>query len=182
MLKRALRVAVCAGALFLSTGTGLALDDSLVAIPSPKVTGTPAVGQALACDGGAWYRWNGFTTVRVTPTFAFQWLLNGSAIAGANVPAYAPIRTDAGRMVACQVTATLVTSTTGSTTTLTAVATSNAVLVPAKVTPPKKTGCARFTGTKRALCVKKQKCLKITKPAARKRCLAKLRPRPPIRR
>jgi Carboxypeptidase regulatory-like domain len=65
---------------------------------SPVVSGTPAVGELLSCSSGAW--------TGVTPfTFAFQWLRNGSAIAGASGGIYSVQAADQGYGLSCEVKA-----------------------------------------------------------------------------
>jgi trimeric autotransporter adhesin len=64
----------------------------------PQITGAPAVGQTLACSTGTW---SGSTPQR----YAYQWLRDGVAIAGASGSAYILAATDAGQLFSCTVTA-----------------------------------------------------------------------------
>jgi hypothetical protein len=59
--------------------------------------GTVAVGTPQTCTPGAWSG---------SPAFSYQWLRNGTPIAGAAGSAYTPVAADAGTAVQCQVTAT----------------------------------------------------------------------------
>jgi hypothetical protein len=66
---------------------------------APVVSGTPALGQTLSCSSGSW--------TGVTPlTYTYQWLRNGSAIAGATGSSYAVQTADQGQGLSCGVTAT----------------------------------------------------------------------------
>jgi 5-hydroxyisourate hydrolase-like protein (transthyretin family) len=65
----------------------------------PVLSGTPALGQKLACSNGSW---TGFMPL----TFGYAWLREGGAISGANGNTYVVQPADQGRGLACQVTAT----------------------------------------------------------------------------
>jgi hypothetical protein len=58
----------------------------------------PTVGAKLVCSQGSW---SGTTP----QSYAYQWLRDGRKIAGATAAAYTITATDAGRTLACQVTA-----------------------------------------------------------------------------
>ena len=81
--------------------TGVAYVNLLPAdnIAAPTVTGMPTLGQTLACSTGGW-------TDNPTPTYAYQWLRNGTAIGGATSASYLVAKADCGYGLACQVTAT----------------------------------------------------------------------------
>jgi hypothetical protein len=65
---------------------------------APKLTGTPAVGQALSCSQGSWAN---------NPTgYAYAWLRDGSPIAGQTASSYTVQSADQGHSISCQVTAT----------------------------------------------------------------------------
>jgi hypothetical protein len=83
---------------------------------SPVASGTPSVGQKLSCSSGTW---TGIPTL----TYAYRWLRDGSAIAGASGSTYVVQSADQGHGLACEVTAT---NSVGH-----AAATSNALRVPA---------------------------------------------------
>jgi hypothetical protein len=95
----------CAVTARNSVGTAEAASNS-VAVPgsppqntaSPQVSGTPAVGQALACSPGVW-------SAAPTPTFTYQWLLNGAAIPSATANTYTVAIADRGFVLSCRVTA-----------------------------------------------------------------------------
>lgn len=87
---------------------------------APVASGTPAVGQGLACSAGTW-------AGDPTPTFAYQWLSDGAPISAATAPAYTVQSTDQGHALSCRVTAT---NTGGATS-----AQSNALAVPAPPAP-----------------------------------------------
>jgi hypothetical protein len=59
--------------------------------------GTVAVGTPQTCTPGAWSG---------SPAFSYQWLRNGTPIAGATSSSYTPVAADEGTAVQCEVTAT----------------------------------------------------------------------------
>ena len=65
----------------------------------PTVSGTPRVGVPLTASAGTW-------TPVAEVAFAFQWLRNGSPIAGATSASYTPPATDLGAAITVQVTGT----------------------------------------------------------------------------
>ena len=73
-----------------------------VGIPMPVNTAAPAVsgsrraGQVLTCSPGTWSN---------SPTFAFEWLRDDARIAGATGSTYTVAAADAGKRIACLVTA-----------------------------------------------------------------------------
>jgi carboxypeptidase family protein len=70
-----------------------------VNIEPPRVFGTPSVGSILACEPGSW-------TGNPKPTFAYQWLRAGEAIAGATSSTYVVQAADRGQELTCEVTGT----------------------------------------------------------------------------
>jgi hypothetical protein len=68
-------------------------------LEAPHVSGTANVGQALACEAGLW-------SGEPPPAFAYQWLRDGSAIAGATSLTYTVEFADQGHTLSCEVTAT----------------------------------------------------------------------------
>jgi hypothetical protein len=66
---------------------------------APAITGNTTVGSVLTCSPGTW---SGYPA----PTFAYQWTLDGVDIAGAVASTYTSLAGDAGKTVACRVTAT----------------------------------------------------------------------------
>lgn len=85
---------------------------------APVASGTATVGSTLSCTAGTW-------TGSPTPTYAYQWLRNGTNISGATSSTYVTVTADGGTSVSCTVTAT---NTAGG-----ASATSNAISVAAAV-------------------------------------------------
>jgi Carboxypeptidase regulatory-like domain len=75
----------------------------------PVVSGKPTVGDLLACSSGSW---TGESTLALTvgwpltTPFAYQWLRDGGAIAGATSTAYLVQTADVGHSLACEVAAT----------------------------------------------------------------------------
>jgi Carboxypeptidase regulatory-like domain len=65
---------------------------------APSVSGTPAAGQTLSCSKGSW-------TGTPAPTFAYKWLRDGTAIAGATESSYVVPAADEGHTLICEVTA-----------------------------------------------------------------------------
>ena len=98
---------VCRVSATNAGGTGGPVDSGQFAVPAeapqnavaPLITGTPAVGQVLGCDGGEW-------SGAPAPTLGFQWLADGAPIAGATASSYTITAADAGHALSCRVTAT----------------------------------------------------------------------------
>ncbi len=67
---------------------------------APQITGTPAVGQTLACSQGSW---GGDGPL----VFTYLWLQDGSAIPGAAAATYVVGVGDAGHQLSCTVSAAL---------------------------------------------------------------------------
>jgi hypothetical protein len=88
---------------------------------APVASGTPAVGQTLSCTSGSW-------TGTPRPTFAYSWLRDGVAIAGATGTTYVVQAADQGNGLTCKVTAT---NKSGSVAAL-----SNTLIVPVPPPPP----------------------------------------------
>lgn len=65
----------------------------------PSITGTPAPEATLTCLHGTW-------SGKPTPTYGFQWKLEGTAIGGATEEELVVAKTDEGRSLTCEVTAT----------------------------------------------------------------------------
>lgn len=121
-----------------SAGSETAVAAEVVIQPSgpantaaPLVVGTVEAGETVTCLPGTW-------TGAPAPTFTFQWLRNGAVVAAQVSDTYDVLRSDAGRALACRVTAT---NPAGS-----AVATSSTVAVPA-VAAPANTALPVITGT-----------------------------------
>jgi len=84
---------------------------------APALTGTAAVGKVLSCSTGSWAN---------NPTsLSYRWLRNGVAIAGQTANTYTVQGADAGKGIACEVTAGNGAGATGST--------SNTVAIPAPI-------------------------------------------------
>ena len=116
--------------------TSAAIDAALVPkapvnTVAPVASGTPAAGQTLSCSSGSW-------TGAPTPTYAYTWLRDGVAIAGASGSTYAVQAADVGNGLTCKVTAT---NENGS-----AAAVSNTLIVP--VPPPPKPPVVRLMSAK----------------------------------
>lgn len=62
----------------------------------PAITGTKTQGQTLTCSTGTWTK---------SPTYAYQWRRNGSAIAGATASTRLLAAGDVGSLMSCTVTA-----------------------------------------------------------------------------
>jgi DNA-binding beta-propeller fold protein YncE len=65
---------------------------------APKITGTPKVGKTLTCNKGTW-------TGSLPITYKYQWLRNGSPIAGATAATYVAKAADQNKFISCRVTA-----------------------------------------------------------------------------
>jgi streptogramin lyase len=76
-------------------------------VAAPSVTGSGGVGVAKACGGDAWSTWAGQQPSHNAYGFdGYQWLLDGSPIAGATHPSYTPTPGDVGHQLSCMVTVT----------------------------------------------------------------------------
>jgi len=62
----------------------------------PEVRGNPVVGETLTCVSGTW-------EAAPTPTFAYQWVLNGTTVGSTD--SYAVVGEDRGNTLTCKVTA-----------------------------------------------------------------------------
>lgn len=72
-------------------------DETRRATTAPSITGTPAVGQKLTGDKGAW---------TLEPNkYAYKWLRNGTPISNATSTTYTPSTADAGAQISFRVTA-----------------------------------------------------------------------------
>ena len=78
------------------TSTAVTVNRQLTAIPTPVVTGVPAVGSTLAVTAGAW--------APAPVTLIYGWLRNGVAIAGATTATYKLVTADAGQQITAIVT------------------------------------------------------------------------------
>jgi hypothetical protein len=74
-----------------------AADNMPVNTVLPAITGTKTVGQTLTCSSGTWSK---------SPSFAYQWLRNGSPITGATASTRVLAALDSGALMSCTVTAT----------------------------------------------------------------------------
>ncbi|HTR73471.1 MAG TPA: carboxypeptidase regulatory-like domain-containing protein, partial [Solirubrobacteraceae bacterium] len=92
---------------------------------APTLSGTAAVGKALTCSTG---NWSGNPT-----SLAYRWLRNGEAIAGQTANTYTVQGADAGKGIACEVTASNGAGSTGSTSNTVAIPSPIAVVVSVKV-------------------------------------------------
>jgi beta-glucanase (GH16 family) len=88
---------------------------------APAISGTLAVGGQLTCSAGAW-------SAHPAPTFGYEWLSDGTPIAGATASSYTVRAGDPGHTLTCRVTAT---NTAGSATAL-----SDPVLISGPPAPP----------------------------------------------
>jgi hypothetical protein len=93
---------------------------------APVASGTPALGQTLSCASGTW-------TGLASLAYAYQWLRDGSAIAGANASTYTVQAADQGDVLSCEVTAT---NKLGGATATSSPLTVPAAVVVADLTPP----------------------------------------------
>jgi Carboxypeptidase regulatory-like domain len=76
---------------------------------APTVSGTPTVGSPLACSNGSWTGELLSLSVGwpLTTPFTYQWLRNGTPIAGSTSPSYLVQAADLGHGLECEVTATI---------------------------------------------------------------------------
>jgi hypothetical protein len=74
----------------------------------PSISGKPLVGSLLTCSSGSWTGEPELALAVGWPlvgTFSYQWLRDGTAIAGANSDAYIVQAADLGHSLVCEVTA-----------------------------------------------------------------------------
>ncbi len=91
-----------AGEAHLSTSSDTieaSVSASLVNSSPPAISGSTQVGQTLSCSTGSW------TGNPPPSSFAYQWLRDGAAIAGATSSSYVVQAADQGHTLSCQVTA-----------------------------------------------------------------------------
>jgi streptogramin lyase len=75
-------------------------------LTSPSVTGNGNLGAAQSCGGDTWSSWAGQQPSRTAFGFdGYQWLLDGSPIAGATGTSYMPTADQVGHALSCKVTA-----------------------------------------------------------------------------
>lgn len=79
-----------------SAGCGPVATLTMTTTPRPIITGGGAPGDELGVDPGVW--------APASPTFAYQWRLDGSNISGATRSTYTPKSSDVGRQVTVAVT------------------------------------------------------------------------------
>ncbi|GAA0998928.1 hypothetical protein GCM10009563_23740 [Subtercola frigoramans] len=80
----------------LATSLAKSVENILSPTATPRITGSPTVGQTLTALPGVW----GPAPV----TFTYQWLRNGSAISSATVSTYKVVAADAGAKITVTVT------------------------------------------------------------------------------
>jgi len=96
---------------FTGQGTGniglIGAGAAAASVRPPSVTGSGQEGTQQVCQGDAWQQWAGKAPSYSAFSFdGYQWLRDGSAIAGATGQAYTPTAGDVGHMLSCTVTVT----------------------------------------------------------------------------
>jgi subtilisin family serine protease len=79
------------------TSAGVAIEKLFSKSPTPKITGTGAVGKTLTTSLGTWSP--------TGATFAYQWLRNGAEIDSATSKTYALVSADAGTKISVRIVA-----------------------------------------------------------------------------
>jgi|PlaIllAssembly_1097288.scaffolds.fasta_scaffold124808_4 hypothetical protein len=67
-------------------------------VAPPSLIGTPQVGTGTLCSNGTW-------TGDPTPTYSYQWEIDGAQIAGATLQSFTPPAGSAGKTLTCMETA-----------------------------------------------------------------------------
>ena len=76
-------------------------------VTAPSVNGSGGVAIPQVCGGDVWSTWAGRQPSHSAFGFdGYQWLLDGSAIAGASGSSYTPTAADAGHLLSCRATVT----------------------------------------------------------------------------
>jgi virginiamycin B lyase len=76
-------------------------------VTPPSVTGSGGVGVPQTCGGDTWSTWSGQQPSHSAFGFdGYQWLLDGSPIAGATGTSYTPTVADTGHLLSCKATVT----------------------------------------------------------------------------
>ena len=76
-------------------------------VTPPAVSGSGGVNVSQTCGGDVWSSWAGQQPSRSAFGFdGYQWLLDGSRIAGQTGPSYTPTSVDVGHQLSCTVTVT----------------------------------------------------------------------------
>src|SRR3990167_7167287 len=65
----------------------------------PTISGKIKIGQTITYDPGAW-------SGKPSPTFTYQWLIDGKEITGATAPTYTILESDGNHKISCRVIAT----------------------------------------------------------------------------
>ena len=97
---------------FTDQGAIRAIGRAVTGVPAasvtpPSVTGSGGVGVQKACGGDVWSTWAGQQPSYNAFGFdGYQWLLDGSPIAGQTGSSYTPTAADAGHQLSCTVTVT----------------------------------------------------------------------------
>jgi hypothetical protein len=69
----------------------------------PSVFGSAQANEPQVCSGDRWAIWDGFEPTYEALAGSFQWLLDGTPIAGASNQTYAPTTSEVGHQLSCTV-------------------------------------------------------------------------------
>src|SRR3954453_7598122 len=106
MKKRTARLLAVASTMLAIAAPGALAPPVLAPPPPPPGTSSPVIGFVGVSEVGADYTCTSGAWIGNNPTFAYQWLRDGTPIGGATRDNYVTVPADVGTLITCRVTAT----------------------------------------------------------------------------